>query len=82
MARLVGLDACAAADRSVSLLALDAGSGAPVPLDYGTATTRTTDAAGHVTSVRVPLGGRGRGPLRVYLMVDAYPAARASLPAG
>jgi outer membrane protein assembly factor BamB len=68
------------ADQSVSLLALDARTGTPVPLDYGTATTRTADAAGHLESVRVPLGARGRAPLRLYLMVDAYPAARGSLP--
>ncbi|MQA72799.1 MAG: PQQ-binding-like beta-propeller repeat protein [Solirubrobacterales bacterium] len=67
-------------ERSVALLAVDARSGAPLPLDYGTQTTRTTDAAGNLRRVSVPLtAGTGTGPLRVYLMVDAYPAARGKL---
>jgi len=64
-----------AARHSVAVLALNARTGAPVPLAYGTATTRTTDAAGNVDSVRIPIAGHG-GPLRAVLMVDAYPAAR------
>ena len=64
-----------AARHSVAVLALDARTGAPVPLAYGTDTTRTTDAAGNVDGVRVPLGGRTQ-KLTAVLMVDAYPAAR------
>jgi hypothetical protein len=64
-----------AARHSVAVLALNARTGAPVPLAYGTGTTRTTDAAGNVDSVRIPLAGH-TGPLRAVLMVDAYPAAR------
>jgi outer membrane protein assembly factor BamB len=67
-----------AARHSVAVLALDARTGAPVPLAYGTGTTRTTDAAGNVDSVRVPLAGHA-GPLRAVLMVDAYPAARGAV---
>jgi hypothetical protein len=64
-----------AARHSVAVLALDANTGAPVPLAYGTGTTRITDAAGNVDSVRISLAGHA-GPLRAVLMVDAYPAAR------
>ena len=74
VARIAG-STVSAARHSVAVLALNARTGAPVPLAYGTDTARTTDAAGNVDSVRIPLAGR-TGPLRAVLMVDAYPAAR------
>jgi len=77
VAHIAGSTVSAAA-HSVAVLALDARTGAPVPLAYGTDTTRTTDASGNVDSVRVPLGGH-TGKLRAVLMVDAYPAARGAV---
>jgi hypothetical protein len=67
-------------EHSVSLLLVDAASGAPVSLDYGFATMRATDAAGLVQTVAVPFGATvPPASVRVYLMVDAYPAARTTL---
>lgn len=67
-------------EHSVSLLLVDAGSGAPISLDYGFATTRTTDAGGVIENVTVPFGTTvPPASVRAYLMVDAYPAARATL---
>lgn len=62
------------------ILLLDAATGVPVGLNY---TERTTHApqTGLVQTVTVDLGGVEEVPrsLRVYLMVDAYPAAVATL---
>jgi hypothetical protein len=77
VAHIAGSTVSAAA-HSVAVLALDARTGAPVPLAYGTDTTRTTDASGNVDSVRVPLAGHTE-KLRAVLMVDAYPAARGAV---
>jgi outer membrane protein assembly factor BamB len=69
-----------ATDHSVGVLLVDVATGKPVSLDYGYVTTRTPDADGHVESVRVAFT-RAAVPdtVRAYLMVDAYPAARATL---
>jgi len=50
-----------------------------VSLDYGYGTERTTNPDGTVAQVRVPYGtGAVPATLRLYLMVDGYPAARAT----
>jgi hypothetical protein len=69
-----------AADHSVGLLLLDAATGKPLALDYGFSTERTTDASGLIESVTVPFGSPMPASVRAYLMVDAYPAARQTLP--
>lgn len=72
------------AEHSVAILLVDPATGKPVTLDYGPATTRTADAQGHPASVTLPLLAMGQAAtvpasVRAYLMVDAYPAARATL---
>ncbi|HEY5144449.1 MAG TPA: PQQ-binding-like beta-propeller repeat protein [Solirubrobacteraceae bacterium] len=68
------------ADRHVlSLVAVDRHTNRPVPLDYSYGTTRTETSGGAPATVRVPLGRFTRTALRVYLMVDASPAAAADL---
>jgi outer membrane protein assembly factor BamB len=67
-------------EHAVAVLLVDAATGQAVPIDYGFATTRTIDGSGLVQSVTVPFGAVVPPPLvRAYLMVDAYPAARATL---
>jgi len=67
--------------QSVSLLLIDNGTGVPLPLDYGFATTRTTSPSGVIETVSVPFGTvTPPEVVRAYLMVDAYPAAKAALP--
>jgi hypothetical protein len=67
--------------QSLSILLVDAATGVPVPLDYGFATTRTTSASGVIETVSVPFGTvTPPAAVRAYLMVDAYPAARDTLP--
>jgi hypothetical protein len=65
---------------AVSLLLIDDATGVAVPIDYGFATQRDVDEDGTVSRVSVPFGDV-TPPLavRAYLMVDAYPAARAVL---
>jgi outer membrane protein assembly factor BamB len=66
---------------SVGLLLLDDATGEPVALDYGFETTRTTAPDGTIASVGIAFGSvTPPGSVRAYLMVDAYPAARATLP--
>ncbi len=68
------------ADRHVlSLVAVDRRTHRPLPLDYSYGTTRTATAGGAPETVGVPLGRYARTPLRVYLMVDATPAAAADV---
>ena len=70
-----------AADQALSVLVVDAVTGAPLSLDYGPATTVTAATDGTVQSVRVALGTRALpASSRVYLMVGTYPAARGALP--
>lgn len=69
-----------AEEHHAALLLVDASSGRPVTLDYGLETLRTADGDGLLTSVRIPFApGSVPGLLRVYLLVDAYPAARTTL---
>jgi outer membrane protein assembly factor BamB len=67
-------------EHSLALLLVDAASGHPISLDYGFTTARTTAGDGTATTVRIPFA-REQVPdtVRAYLMVDAYPAARASV---
>jgi outer membrane protein assembly factor BamB len=62
------------------LLALDASDGTPVGLNYTFATSQTPDN-GTIESVSLDLSDATEIPatLRVYLMVDAYPAAVTTL---
>jgi len=66
---------------SLSILLIDNATGVPVPLDYGFATTRTMSPSGVIETVGVPFGTvTPPEVVRAYLMVDAYPAAKAALP--
>ena len=66
--------------QAVSILLIDAATGQPVPLDYGFTVTRTTAPDGTLGTVRLPWD-RSHVPdaVRAYLMVDTYPAVRATL---
>lgn len=63
-----------------SVLLIDAATGDPVSLSYGPKTKTTATGAGVLETVTVPLPAMGvPKALRVYLMVDAYPAARGTV---
>lgn len=65
----------------VGVLAVDASTGQPVSLQYGTDTTRTTNPDGTLASVSVPtMGATLPAQMRVYLMVDTVVGARGTLP--
>ena len=68
------------ADHVAAILLVDAATGAPVTLDYGLDTKRTSSSDGTLSGVSIP---RGQKPLpasvRAYLMIDTYPAAMATL---
>ncbi len=66
-------------DHVASLLLIDPTTGDPVTLSYGIITTRTP-ASGPLATVSVPIAGATLpSSLRVYLMIDTYPAAVATL---
>lgn len=67
-------------EHNFGILALDADTGVPVGLNY-TARTEHAPEAGTVHTVTLDLADVEKVPtrLRVYLMVDAYPAAVATL---
>jgi hypothetical protein len=68
------------AEHVVSLLLVDAATGAPVSLDYGTTSTRSADANGLLTGAGVPIMGKTVPPsVRAYLMIDTVPAAMATV---
>ena len=63
-----------------SVLLLDDATGQPITLDYGLETLRTAHGDGTIATVTVPTTGVTLPTaVRAYLMVDAYPAARAVL---
>ena len=65
----------------VGVLAVDAARGLPVSLQYGTGTTRTTNADGTLATVSVPVGTTTLpAQMRVYLMVDTVVGAHGTLP--
>ncbi|MGH7295610.1 MAG: hypothetical protein ACRELB_11780, partial [Polyangiaceae bacterium] len=64
-----------------ALLVLDASTGQPVTLPYGTGTTRTANADGTLATVSVPTTGVTLpAAMDVYLMIDTTPAAHGALP--
>ena len=66
-----------------ALLVVDASTGLPVPLQYGTATTHTTALDGTLAGVSVPtdtLDGGLPASMRVHLMVDTASVASGTLP--
>jgi hypothetical protein len=64
------------AEHVVSLLLVDAVSGAPVSLDYGTTSTRTADANGLLTAATLPITGKTvPSSVRAYLMIDTTAVA-------
>jgi outer membrane protein assembly factor BamB len=67
------------ADHALGVLLVDATTGAPLSVGYGLATTRTSNADGTVATVTVALPAGTTGAYRAYLMVDTYPAARATV---
>jgi outer membrane protein assembly factor BamB len=69
-----------AAGHTLGLLLVDAGTGAPVSLDYGKSLARTANPDGSVASVTLSFK-REAVPdrVRAWLMVDTWPAARAEL---
>jgi hypothetical protein len=65
-----------ASDHVASVLLVDPTTGDPVTLSYGIATTRSP-TTGPLATVSVPITGLTiPKQLRVYLMIDTYPAAR------
>jgi len=69
------------AQHLAAILVVDAGSGLPVTLDYGTGTTRTTNADGTLATVTVPTKGVTLpAQMQVELMVDTTAVARGTLP--
>lgn len=71
-------------DHFVSVLLIDADTGEPVPLDYYSDTTMTTDASGDITGTSVRIGADVVLPTKVeaIVMTDAFPAKRTTLPTG
>jgi outer membrane protein assembly factor BamB len=71
--------ALSASAHVVGVLVVDATTGAPLSLDYGTATTVTTRGDGTVANVSVARKPNAPSSVRVYLMVDTTPVASATL---
>ena len=71
----------AASDHALALLLIDDATGKPLPLDYANRTAVDTDGSGVVTSVSISTGDTPPATLRAVLMVDTYPAARATVAA-
>jgi outer membrane protein assembly factor BamB len=69
------------ADHVVSLLAIDAATGAPVPLDYAFSTSATTNADGTLATVSVATKGATiPSSMRVHLMIDTFSADQGTIP--
>ena len=69
------------AQHLASLLVVDASTGLPVTLEYGTGTTRTTNADGTLASVSVPTKGVTLpAAMQVLLIVDTTAEAQGTLP--
>ena len=70
------------ADHVVALFVVDAATGEPVTLGYGLSTTRETNTDGSIARVAVPWKTTTPpAAMRVYVMIDTYPAAVATLSA-
>jgi outer membrane protein assembly factor BamB len=68
-----------ASSHVLGVLVVDAATGVPLSLDYGTATTVTTNADGTVATVAVARKPGAPSSVRTYLMVDTTPVATATL---
>jgi outer membrane protein assembly factor BamB len=69
------------AQHLASLLVVDASTGLPVTLEYGTGTTRTTNADGTLASVSVPTKGVTLpAAMQVVLIIDTTSVAQGTLP--
>jgi hypothetical protein len=69
------------AQHLAGLLVVDASSGLPVTLPYGTGTTRTANADGTLATVSVPTKGVTLpASMQVYLMIDTAVGAQGTLP--
>ena len=70
-----------ASEHLLSVLLVDAATGAPVPLDYRSLTTPSTDAAGNLTgaSLRIPAGTPLPGAVRAYVVADVFPLGHTDL---
>ena len=68
------------AEQLAGLLVVDASTGLPLPLQYGTGTKRTTNADGTLATVSVPTTGTTLpAKMKVYLMIDTTVGARGTL---
>jgi hypothetical protein len=64
-----------------AVLVVDASTGQPVTLEYGTGTTRTANSNGTLASVSVPTKGVTLpAQMEAFLMIDTTPAAQGALP--
>ena len=74
----------AKADHFVSVLLVDAVTGQPVPIDYYSDTTMSTDAAGNITgtTVKIPASQALPSSVEAIVMTDAFPAKRATFSGG
>jgi hypothetical protein len=63
----------------VSIVLVNAATGAPVGLDYRADTTTALDAGGNIASVRlvVPTGAALPAHVRAYVVADVFPLAQA-----
>jgi len=69
------------AQHLAAILVVDAGTGLPVTLEYGTGTTRTTNADGTLATVTVPTKGVTLpAQMQVMLVVDTTAVAQGMLP--
>jgi outer membrane protein assembly factor BamB len=69
-----------ASQHNFGILLVDATTGTPLNLGYIAGTQATPASDGTIASVSLAVDTLA-GPVRAYAMVDAYPAARAELPA-
>jgi hypothetical protein len=68
------------ADHVAALLLVDEATDAPLALDYGLDTRRSADAAGHLSSVTLPIRGKQLpASVRAYLIVDVTAVATATV---
>jgi outer membrane protein assembly factor BamB len=69
-----------AAQHLASVLLVDDATGAPVTLGYALDTARATAGDGTLASVKIPYAGHAHpAKARAYLMIDTFPAAKATI---
>jgi outer membrane protein assembly factor BamB len=68
-------------DHVAAILLIDPTTGVPVSLNYGIATRRTTDSAGHLATVILPLPAGMTFPpsVQAYFIIDLTPVANTTL---